>query len=230
MTLFSACPGIDQLVAEGTPLPPFDVHVPLLSLPHRLGATRETIPAAVPYLSADAARVASWAGVLAGLPGYRVGIAWQGNPRHACDRHRSLPLARFAPLAQVPGVHLLSLQKGAGCEQLRGLAERLPVTVLPGDVDRDGTFLDTAAVVSQLDLVITADTALAHLAGALGAPVWLALSALSDWRWLCDRDDSPWYPSMRLFRQTTLGDWPGLFARMAAELRQRSPAARSSQG
>ncbi len=218
--LFATCPGIDQLVAEGTPLPPFDVHVPVMSLPHRLGTTLETIPAAVPYLSADPARVASWAEVLAGIPGYRVGIAWQGNPRHAWDRHRSIPLARFAPLAQVPGVRLVSLQKGPGVEQLRGLAERLPVAVLPDGPE--GTFLDTAAVVSQLDLVVTADTALAHLAGALGVPVWVALSAHSDWRWLRDREDTPWYPSMRLFRQATLGDWPGVFACMAAELGPRS--------
>ncbi len=224
--LFATCPGIDQLVAEKSPLPPFDVHAALLSLPHLLGTRLDTVPAKVPYLSADAGRVASWRRVLEGIPGFRVGIAWQGNPRHPWDRHRSVPLDRFAPLAQVPGVRLISLQKGAGTEQLRGVGEGMPVVTLPDDRDADGAFLDTAAVVAQLDLVVTADTALAHLAGALGVPVWVAVSALSDWRWLLDREETPWYPTMRLFRQTALGDWAPVFARMAAELRQAGAVGR----
>ncbi len=228
LPLFSTCPGIDRLVAEQTPLPPFDVHAALLSLPHLLGTTLDTVPANVPYLAAEPSRVAAWGRVLKGIPGYRVGIAWQGNPRHRWDRHRSMPLACFAPLARVPGVRLISLQRGVGTEQLQRPGERLPVLSLPGNLDADGTFLDTAAVVAQLDLVITADTALAHLAGALGVPVWVAVSALSDWRWLLDREDTPWYPTLRLFRQTTLGDWPGVFERMAAALRDRAGGAGDS--
>jgi hypothetical protein len=157
-----------------------------------------------------------------------VGIAWQDNPQHKWDRHRSLPLAQFAPLAAVPGVHLLNLQKGPGCEQLRALQGRFPVTDFGDELDATaGAFMDTAAVIANLDLVITTDTALAHLAGALGAPVWVALSTVVDWRWLLGRDDSPWYPSLRLFRQRALGDWPEVFGRMAQELEQR---VRTSQG
>jgi tetratricopeptide (TPR) repeat protein len=226
--LFSTCPGIDRLVPEGSPLPPFDTHAVLLSLPHLLGTTLETIPAAVPYLAADRARMAAWAKALAGVESYRVGIAWQGNPRHPGDRHRSVPLARFAPLARVPGVRLISLQRGPGTEQLRELASRLPVVQLPTDSADDGAFLDTAALLKQLDLVVTVDTAVAHLAGALGVPAWVALPAVPDWRWLLERDDSPWYPTLRLFRQEELGDWPPVFEHMAAELRRRVPPAAAS--
>jgi tetratricopeptide (TPR) repeat protein len=228
--LFSTCPGIDRLVAEGTELPPFDVHTPLLSLPALLGTTLESIPADVPYLTAEPERVGAWARVLDDLPGFKVGIAWQGNPRHPWDRHRSIPLACFAPLARLPGVRLISLQKGPGAEQTRALANRLPIAELPGPIDEDGAFVDTAAIISRLDLVVAADTAVAHLAGALGKPVWLALSKITDWRWLLEREDSPWYPNMRLFRQERLGDWRSVMERMAAELRQRVPLARSEPG
>jgi tetratricopeptide (TPR) repeat protein len=220
--LFSTCPGIDRLVDEGDELPPFDVYAPLLSLPHLLGTTLETIPADVPYLAPDPARVASWGPVLDGIPGYKVGIAWQGNPRHPWDRHRSIPLAAFAPLARVPGVTLVSLQKGPGAEQARAVRRQVPVAELPGEVDAGAAFADTAAILRHLDLVITADTAVAHLAGAVGVPVWVALSAITDWRWLIGRKDSPWYPTMRLVRQERLGDWSGVFRRMAAALRTRA--------
>jgi hypothetical protein len=219
--LFSTSAGIDRLVAEGTELPAFDVHAALLSLPRLLGTTLDTVPADVPYLAAEPGRVESWGRVLADVPGYKVGIAWQGNPRHAWDRHRSIPLRAFAPLARVPGVRLISLQKGPGAEQVK--TSRLPVVELPDDLDRAGAFLDTAAVLRHLDLVVTADTALVHLAGAVGVPVWLALSGIADWRWLRNRDDSPWYPTLRLFRQEALGQWQPVFERMAAELTRQRP-------
>ena len=153
--------------------------------------------------------------------GHPAGIAWQGNPKFRLDRIRSLPLAQFAPLARVPGVHLLGLQKGAGREQLAPPERRFPVTDLGGQLD---DFVDTAAVMKNLDLVITSDTSIAHLAGALGVPVWVALHEFSDWRWLQDRDDCPWYPTMRLFRQTRLGQWKDVFHRIGDALQERLAA------
>jgi hypothetical protein len=218
--LFAGLAGVEQLVAEGERLPPFDLHAPLMSLPHLFQTTLATVPAAVPYLAADADRVGCWRGRLP-AGNLRVGVAWQGNPRHKWDRHRSFPPHDLAPLAAVPGVVLVSLQKDHGPEAQRG-APPLPLTLLGDDLDADAPFLDTAAVMTQLDLVVSADTAAAHLAGALGVPVWLALSAITDWRWLRGRDDSPWYPTARLFRQRALGDWAGVFERMAAELAERA--------
>jgi hypothetical protein len=130
-------------------------------------------------------------------------------------------LARLEPLARVPGVRLISLQQRHGTQQLRQLHGRFPIIELPSEQDADqAAFMDTAAIMENLDLVVTADTAIAHLAGALGVPVWVALSTITDWRWLAGRDDSPWYPTMRLWRQTALGDWDGVFHRMAATLKQ----------
>jgi tetratricopeptide (TPR) repeat protein len=218
--LLSGCPGVDRLVAEKTPLPAYDVQAALLSLPHLLGTTLATVPAAVPYLHADPARVEAWRGRLGAGGDFRVGIIWQGNPRHQWDRHRSAPLVSFAPLARLPGVRLYSLQKGPGTEQLAAAGRRLGVAALPAELDAEGgAFLDTAAVMKTLDLVVTVDTAAAHLAGALGVPVWVAVSQVSDWRWLLGREDTPWYPTMRLFRQERLGEWGPVFERMAAELR-----------
>jgi tetratricopeptide (TPR) repeat protein len=220
LPLLASAPGVDRLVDDTGALPETDVHAPLLSLPLLLGTTLATVPGEVPYLGADAARVGRWRERLRGLAGRKVGIVWQGNPGHQWDRHRSAPLAAFAPLARVAGVSLVSLQKGEGAEQLR--AAGLPVHELGEDLDREGAFLDTAAVMRCLDLVVTVDTAAAHLAGALGIPVWVALASIADWRWLRDREDSPWYPSMRLFRQQAPGQWEGVFARMASELHGQS--------
>jgi hypothetical protein len=150
-----------------------------------------------------------------------LGIAWQGSPSYRYDRQRSIPLAQFAPLAHVPSVQLISLQKGPGKEQLLALADAFPVVDFNNRLDEAaGAFTDTAAIMSSLDLVITSDTALPHLAGALGIPVWIALPFVADWRWLLEREDSPWYPTMRLFRQTRLNQWEDVFERMAEELRQ----------
>jgi hypothetical protein len=151
----------------------------------------------------------------------RIGIAWQGNPKHS-DQHRFMPLHSFAPVAKVTGVCLISLQKSAGTEQLTTVADTFSVINLGDNLDETtGAFMDTAAIMMNLDLVITADTAIAHLAGALGVPVWIALPFVPNWRWLLERDDSPWYPTARLFRQQRPGDWDDVFARMADALRQR---------
>ena len=217
--LLASCRGIDVLLPSKAPLPPFDVHAAIMSLPYLLGTTLETIPAPVPYLYADAALVRLWGQVLGRLSGFKVAIAWQGNPRFKRDRLRSIPLRAFAPLARLPGVRLLSLQKWHGVEQIA--IAGFPVLDVTKDLDTHGAFTDTAAILKNVDLVITSDSALAHLAGALDVPVWLALGFSSDWRWLMDRADSPWYPSMRLFRQQENDNWTAVFTRMAEALKGR---------
>jgi hypothetical protein len=216
--LLGGLSGKVTLVARGDPLPDFDLHCPLMSVPGRLATTVEMIPAPVPYVAADAVRAAHWT---ARLPadGLRIGIGWQGNPAGTVDRGRSAPLAAFAPLARVPGVRLISLQRHHGLDQLERLPDGMTVDTLGGDFDSGpDAFLDAAVVMANLDLVISTDTAIVHLAGALGRPVWVALKAVPHWTWMIDREDSPWYPSARLFRQVTDGDWRGVFDRMAAEL------------
>jgi Flp pilus assembly protein TadD len=228
--LLTGCRDVDLLVPRRAALPAFDVHAPLLSLPRILGTTFATVPAEVPYLVADPELVEHWRKELGDAGTFKIGIAWQGDPKHSEDRNRSIPLEHFEPLAQVPGVRLVSLQKGPGVEQLAALADRLPVIDLGGRLDEaTGPFLDTAAAMKNLDLVITCDSALAHLAGALAVPVWVALMVIGDWRWLLHRADSPWYPTMRLFRQRRWGDWPEVFARMADALRQQRAASRPAR-
>ncbi len=202
--LLASCRGIDQLVAMGQPLPEFDVFCPLMSLPGILGLEERELWTG-PYLTAEADRVRRWGEQLGTHDAFRVGLCWQGNPQHLFDAQRSLPLSLFAPLASIPGVRLIGLQKGAGSEQIANCG--FAIEELATSLDADGAFLDTAAVVQQLDLVIAADTAIAHLAGALAARVWILVSAHGDWRWMADREDSPWYPTARLFRQQQLGDW-----------------------
>ena len=235
--LLSTMPGIDRLIAYGSPLPDFDVRAPLLSLPGIIHTTLANVPANVPYLTAEFALVEHWRQELAmecsphapredgrhaERDDHTVGIAWQGSATYRYDRQRSIPLAFFSKLAEVPGIQLISLQKGPGAEQLAALGERLRIVDLGRQLDdKSGAFMDTAAVMKNLDLVITSDTVVAHLAGALGVPVWVALAITPDWRWLLERDDSPWYPTMKLFRQTRFGDWAAVFERMAAELRTR---------
>jgi tetratricopeptide (TPR) repeat protein len=236
LAILESCSGIDQLIAQGEPPPKFDVQAALMSLPLILGTRFENIPSDVPYLAADAGLIEHWRRQLAPLRGFRVGIAWQGNTRHAWDRHRSARLEDFAPLAAVPGVQLISLQKGAAGEKVqtpkskvqgRG-GEPFEAISFGGLIDElSGSFMDTAAIIANLDLVVSVDTSVGHLAGALAAPIWLALNYSADWRWLVDRDDTPWYPTMRLFRQQQPGDWPGVFRHIAEELRRL--VAQSSQ-
>jgi hypothetical protein len=159
--------------------------------------------------------VAYWRDELAGVPGLRVGIVWQGSTAHKGDKLRSVPLARFAPLAAIPGVSLCSLQKGTGTEQLTEAAG-LGVVDLGSKIKPE--MADAAALLTALDLVVAVDTAIVHLAGALGVPVWVAVPFAADWRWLRDREDTPWYPSMRLFRQPGPGAWDPVFGRLAVAL------------
>lgn len=213
--------GYDAAFGDKPELPPVDCHIPLMSLPRYFQTDLTNIPAA-PYLSIRQDLVDTWREKLAGIRGFRVGICWQGSKLLKFDNRRSFPLTALAPLASIPGVRLISLQKTAGLEQLDALNGLFEVVDLRPDYDdEEGAFLNAAAIVKNLDLVITADTAIAHLAGGLGMPVWTVLPKHADWRWLHDRDDSPWYPTMRLFRQTTAGDWSEVFARMADELRKQ---------
>jgi hypothetical protein len=203
--------GFDGLVEPEAKEPAFDVEVSIMDLRCLLREPDEAI-AAEPYLHATQARTDAWRQAMDGLEGFRVGIAWQGNRQYAWDHHRSIALAEFEPLTQIEGVRLVSLQKGVGVEQLA----KVPFVVeqLGNALDADAPFCDTAAVIKNLDLVITSDSAVAHLAGALGAPVWVALPFDADWRWQADKEDSQWYSTMRLFRQSARGDWPGVFARL----------------
>ena len=216
-SLMPLIPGIDGLVSmhrRGDPLPAFDVHCPLMSLPLSFGTTATTIPASVPYLSAPAERVGAWRTRLAHLGKPRVGLVWSGKPSHKNDHNRSIALSRLEPLLSVPDVTFVSLQREYRETELPALT-RLPVFRLDETIT---DFADTAAAIGELDLVIAVDTAVAHLAGALGRPLWLLLSHIQDWRWMHDRTDSPWYPSARLFRQSQIGDWDGVIAAVAQEL------------
>jgi hypothetical protein len=212
-SLLASAPGVDQVVAFGGALPEFDVHLPLQSLPRALGTTLETIPAEVPYLSVAPALIERWRARMGHAGTFRVGLAWAGNPSQANDRNRSMPGEHFAALAEIPGCALYSLQAGPRAGELSG------VTSL-GPEFRE--VADTAAAILNLELVISVDTMVAHLAGALDVPVWTLLSAAADYRWLLEREDSPWYPGMRLFRQARLGDWKELVERVAEALRRVS--------
>ncbi len=220
--LLASCPGIDRIVVRGSEEQvEFDFYAPLMSLPGIFKSTLETIPAEVPYLVPEEERLERWRARVSAIPGYKVGIAWQGNPDYRGDRMRSIPLRRFAPLGAIDGVTLVSLQKGFGVEQLEEIAGEFHVETL-GDVDTDGgAFLDTAAILSHLDLVITSDTALPHVAGALGVPVWMATPLAADWRWLRRGSRCPWYPTMRMFRQRSQGDWQAVFREIAEALVSR---------
>ena len=192
LPLLQSCAGVDRLVARGSSLPHFDVHAPLLSLPGILGTTLSTIPAETPYLFADTNLVEHWRQELSRMRGFKIGIAWQGNLQYKADRQRSCRRAVFAPLARLEGVQLISLQKGTGAEQLADDANPLSVTDLGSDFDEvSGPFMDTAAVMQQLNLVVSVDTAVAHCAGALGIPVWVALPFAPHWPWMLQREDSP---------------------------------------
>ena len=207
----------DCMIRSEEALPHFDFFVPLLSLPRIFGTTVETVPANVPYLQVPTNRLEVWRERFAGLKAFRIGIVWQGSTSYSDDSQRSFHLNKFGPLAYFPGVELVCLQKGNGTEQMKQIS--FPVRTLGDAFDEEGPFLDTAAVMKNLDLVIAPNTSIAHLAGALNVPVWVILSGnASDWRWIANRDDSPWYPSMRLFRQTTGGDWDEVFNRVYAEV------------
>jgi hypothetical protein len=221
--LLARLEGVAQVVAEGDALPDFDLHCPLMSLPLAFATTPDTVPGAVPYLTAEPAQVAVWREALAGLPGRRVGLVWAGSARTfqphavALDRRRSMQLADMAPLAGVRGCSFVSLQLGPPAVQLNVPPAGLVVLDVAQWL---GDFADTAALVANLDLVISVDTAVAHLAGALGKPVWLLNRFDSCWRWLLGRDDSTWYPGLRQFRRDGQGDWGDVMTRVVAALEE----------
>jgi tetratricopeptide (TPR) repeat protein len=207
--LAECVPAIDRALGPGEPYPPFDYYVNLLSLPRVFGTDAGSIPTVIPYLFVDEVRSARWRERL--LPGeaLSVGIVWAGSPTHSRDRYRSLPIGSLAPLLRVPGVRFYSLQKGPAAGSLAAVGAT--VVDLRADLK---CFADTAAAIGHLDLVIGVDTAVVHLAGALGKPVWTLVAVPPDWRWMEGRDDSPWYPTMRLFRQTSLGNWDEVVERV----------------
>jgi Flp pilus assembly protein TadD len=210
--------GVDRVVTDPTELPPVVAQTCVLGLAAVFGATPEAMATSGPYLEPDPETVERRRPTLAGIDGLRVGVVWQGDPRHVNDRRRSFRLADLEPLAEVPGVALVSLQRGAGADQLAGAG--FPVVGL-GPEFAAADLLDTAGLMQHLDLLVAADTGLVHLAGAMGKPAWVALaSPAPDWRWSRDPEDSPWYPTIRLFRQERSGDWSGVFRRMADELRR----------
>ncbi len=209
-----------QVLADGDMLPAFDLHCPLLSLPLAFGATLETVPADVPYLTVDPAAAAGWRERLCDAKGLKVGLVWAGNPQHKNDRNRSIALERLGPLLGAPGVRWFSLQVG----ERKGDLARVPAGMIVDLSDGLTDFAETAAAIAGLDLLIAADTAAAHLAGALAKPVWVLVPFVPDWRWLVGREDSPYYPTARLFRQPARGDWDSVVLRVRHALDQRTGA------
>lgn len=217
--LLGSMPDIDGVVGRFTALPPHDAHVSLLSLPHLLGTTLETIPDGVPYLKAEPELAAAWADRLGPRQGLRVGLVWAGNPEFKDDRNRSPGLRAFRTLLEVPGIAFYALQKGAGRRDLEEMRGELPDNFVDLG-DGIANFADTAAIMANLDLVISSCTGPAHLAGALGRPTWTVLPEACDWRWLDRGSFTPWYPTMRLFRQERRGDWTPVLARVKAALEE----------
>ncbi len=206
----------------------FDAQIAISSLPYAFKTRLDAIPAAVPYIAPEPALREFWSRRI-GPAGFKIGVVWQGNPDPEADRARSMPLAALTPLAEVAGVRLISLQKGAGEEQLSLLPPSMRVETLGANFDAGpDAFVDTAAAMTCLDLVVACDTSIAHLAGALAAPVWVALKSDAEWRWLRGRADSPWYPTMRLFRQSRRGVWRDAFEAMALELAPLSSRRRAT--
>ena len=213
VSLFSRIEGATRVVQRESPAPPFDVHCSLLSVLYALNITVDTIPGNAPYLFADETLKDRWRKLLAGLEGMKIGICWAGDSSHLRNRDRSASLEMFALMRDLPGVHWVSLQKGSpACEPVPTGFKLIDMT------DQLHDFANTAALIANLDLVISVDTAVAHLAGALGKPVWTLVSFAPDWRWMLDREDSPWYPTMRLFRQRTRRDWSEVIGRVRIAL------------
>jgi hypothetical protein len=214
--LFRSLPGIPSVVPHGGPVPECDAHLPMMSLPRVLQTTLETVPREVPYLAAPPDLVTEWKERMGpGNGGMRVGVVWSGARKLKTLMNRSCPLDVIMSLQDIPGVSLYSLQMGDAAAQLQAFPRSLrPVDLTESIVD----MADTAAIISHLDLIISIDTAVAHLGGAMGKPVWILLPRMADWRWMLQREDSPWYPTVRLFRQRTAGDWAGLMAEVCSAL------------
>jgi tetratricopeptide (TPR) repeat protein len=221
--LVAAMPGVAQVFAQGEPLPQFAAQLPLLSLPRVFNTTLETIPAEVPYLRAEPEKLSAWrARLAADGEAFRVGLCWAGRPEQWDNTSRSAALDSLAPLGALRGVAFYSLQKGPAAAQAAHPPAGMALKDVAGEL-RD--FSDTAALIAALDLVISVDTSVAHLAGALGAPAWVMLSRLPDWRWLLAGERCPWYPSLRLFRQESFGDWRSVAERIARALGDRIDSA-----
>ena len=213
--LFEGFPGLSHLVLRGEPLPVHDVHVPLMSLPFLLDLRLDSIPSSVPYLQPRSSSPPP----TSGAQSRRVGIVWAGSPNHGNDHNRSARFDDLAPLLEVEGVELCSLQKGPALAQLTEHPASGRIAELGSSLD---DLHDTAEVIQSLDLVVSVDTAVAHLTGAMGKPVWILLAHSPEWRWLRDRPDTPWYPTARLFRQSAPRDWTGPVEAVAHSLRERS--------
>jgi hypothetical protein len=206
--------GVATLIGRGEPFPDFDVHCPLMSLPLAFKTTIQTIPTTVPYLTVPRDTIDGWHLKL-GTEKLKVGIAWAGNPTFENDRDRSILLRNIVPVTRIPGAKYFSLQKDLRYGDDEILKANPQIVRLHID-----DFQDTAAIMTSLDLVISSDTSIANLAGALGRPVWVLLPFIPDWRWLLDRDNTPWYPTARLFRQTSMGDWPTVLDDICTALKQ----------
>ncbi|MGD0461133.1 MAG: tetratricopeptide repeat-containing glycosyltransferase family protein [Tepidisphaeraceae bacterium] len=210
--------GVERVITRGDSWPSYDVQSSIMSLPLAFGTTLETIPAEVPYLAAAPDRVAAWRERLGNPDGRRrVGLVWAGRPEHPNDRRRSMRLDQFAPLAEVKSARFYSLQKGPAASQAAAPPPGMDFVDWTADLH---DFADTAALIANLDLVICVDTSVAHLAGAMAKPVWVLLHSAPDWRWMLNRTDSPWYPTMRLFRQAEPGNWTGVIANVSRALSQ----------
>ena len=207
-TLLGRASGVDEVITDFSRVPDHDAWIPMLALPHIFGTTLDTVPARVPYLWPDRETLERWRPVGESIPGFKIGVCWRGDSKNHTDPPAFKP-DFLAPLAEVPGVTLLALQQGRDDE-----IEGLPLHPIAGREN----WMDTAAVMAGLDLVISAETGVAHLAGAMGIPTWIPLNDPPDWRWLLEREDSPWYPTVRLFRQKPRGAWPEVFERILAAL------------
>jgi hypothetical protein len=214
--LMTGFAGTAQVISRGDPLPEFDLHCPLLSLPLAFGTRLETIPSNEPYLQATSPAATNWDTRLGPKVRPRIGLVWSGNATNQRDRERSIDLRSFLPLLDIDAT-FVSLQKDVRAADAALLKERGDILHLGDEL---GDFSDTTALISQLDLVISVDTGVAHLAGALGKPVWILVTHIPDWRWLLDRTDSPWYPTARLFRQPRLDDWDNVVAGVHEALRE----------
>lgn len=212
--LMRSAAGPVEMIERGEPAPRTAWHCPLMSLPFVFGTTPATIPRTVPYLRAPAPEAEAWSSRLRG-PGLRIGIVWAGSPAHRNDRRRSLPPALLTPLSEIGGATFVSLQK----TEADAFADGLPFPCVNAGAELSD-FAVTAGIVDSLDVVVSVDTAVAHLAGALGKPVWILLPFAGEYRWLLDREDSPWYPTARLFRQPAPGDWVSVITRVAQELKR----------
>ena len=216
--LLSSLHGVHKLLSTGDFMPTTDYRCSLLSLMHVFKSNINNVPCDIPYLIPDSGKEKTWLDKI-GMQGFKVGVSWQGNPNAAVDIGRSFPLRLFKPVSKLPEVRLISLQKYVGVDQIPEFMQHHSLEVLEDfDAEQDRAFVDAAGVMANLDLVITSDTAIAHLAGALGVPVWIVLQLTPDWRWTLDLPYSPWYPTMKLFRQKQDGDWEGVFEEVRIEL------------